>query len=63
MEIVARLNAEIARVLRTPEVQQTLLNSGLAVETSTPEEFGDIVKAEVKKWATVFKEAKLSTLD
>ena len=62
-EIVAKLNAEIARVLRTPEVQQTLLNSGLAVETSTPEEFGDIDKAEVKKWATEFKEAKLSTLD
>lgn len=62
-EIVSKLNNEIARVLRSPDVQQTLLNSGLAIETSTAEELGEITKAEVKKWATVFRDAKIPTVD
>ncbi|NKE68849.1 tripartite tricarboxylate transporter substrate binding protein [Ramlibacter sp. RBP-2] len=62
-EIVTKLNNEIVRALRSPDVQQTLRNSGLEVETSTPEEFGEIVKAEVKKWATLFRDAKLPTAD
>lgn len=62
-EIVSRLNEEIVRVVKSPDVRQTLVNSGLAVETSTPEQFGETVKAEVEKWAVVFRDAKLPTAD
>ena len=58
-EIVAKLHAEITRALQTPEVKEKLAQNGLEVTTSTPEQLGEMVKAEVAKWDKVFKEANL----
>ncbi len=56
-EIVARLNAELQRVLALPELKDRLLAAGFEARTSTPEWFGDFIKSEVVKWAKVVKEA------
>jgi tripartite-type tricarboxylate transporter receptor subunit TctC len=54
-EIISRLNAEVLRVLRTPEVRDQLTAQGADVVGNSPEEFAAWIKAEVKKWADVVK--------
>jgi tripartite-type tricarboxylate transporter receptor subunit TctC len=56
-EIVARLNGELQRVLGLPELKEKLIAAGFEARTSTPEWFGDFMKAETVKWAKVVKEA------
>jgi tripartite-type tricarboxylate transporter receptor subunit TctC len=57
--IIARLNQEAVKALRTPEVVKTLSSQGAEPVGNTPEEFGAFVKAEVDKWANLVKIAKM----
>jgi len=52
-DIVARLNEASVKALRSPEVQERLTQIGFDVVASTPEEFGQFMKAEVDRWTTV----------
>ena len=56
-EIVARLNAEVVRILALPDVVERLTTAGVEIQTSTPKEWGDFVKSEINKWAKVVKDA------
>jgi tripartite-type tricarboxylate transporter receptor subunit TctC len=58
-DIVVRLHAEITRALQSSEVREKLSQSGLEVVTSTPGQLGELVKAEIAKWAKVFKAGDL----
>ena len=53
--IVDRLNAEIRKIVATPEVRDALSNQGAEPVTDTPEEFAAIVRADVAKWAKIVK--------
>ena len=53
--IVDRLNAEIRRIVATPEVRDALANQGADPVTDTPEEFAAIVRADVAKWAKIVR--------
>jgi tripartite-type tricarboxylate transporter receptor subunit TctC len=55
--IVNKLNAEVLRILALPDVIEKLAIAGVEIQTSTPREWGDFVKAEIAKWAKVVKEA------
>jgi tripartite-type tricarboxylate transporter receptor subunit TctC len=55
--VVDRLNAEVAKILRVPEVNKRLSDLGLEVRTSTPAEFAAFMKAEVVNWAKVVKDS------
>jgi tripartite-type tricarboxylate transporter receptor subunit TctC len=55
-EIVARLHAEVAKILRTPEMRQQLAAVGSEPIGNTPEEFGAFIKAEMGRWGKVIKE-------
>jgi tripartite-type tricarboxylate transporter receptor subunit TctC len=55
--IVNKLNTEVARILALPDVIEKLAVAGVEIQTSTPKEWGDFVKAEIAKWAKVVKEA------
>jgi tripartite-type tricarboxylate transporter receptor subunit TctC len=55
-EIVARLNAEIGRVLDLPEVRERIAPGGLGeVKGGTAEQFASLVRSENAKWAQVIK--------
>ncbi len=54
-DIVARLNAEVVRVLRIPEVRDQLTSQGADIVGNSPEQFAAWIRAEVKKWAEVVK--------
>ena len=53
--IVDRLNAEIRKIVATPEIRDSFLNQGAEPVTDTPEEFAAIVRADVAKWAKIVK--------
>ena len=53
--IVDRLNAEIRKIVATPEIRDAFLNQGAEPVTDTPEEFAAIVRADVAKWAKIVK--------
>jgi tripartite-type tricarboxylate transporter receptor subunit TctC len=53
--IVARLNAEVAKILNMPDIKQFLFNMGLDVAPGTPETFGAYIRSERAKWAKVVK--------
>jgi tripartite-type tricarboxylate transporter receptor subunit TctC len=55
--LILRVNKEVANALNTPQIRDTLLSQGAEVAPTTPEAFGDYVKAEVVKWTRVVKEA------
>jgi tripartite-type tricarboxylate transporter receptor subunit TctC len=53
--IVARMNAEVQRTMRLPEIQSRLSGEGLRFMPSTPEQFSQFVKDEVARWAPVVR--------
>ena len=57
--VIARLNAEIIKALRAPDVQSTLASEGAEAAGGTPEEFAALIKTEVVQWAKVVKIAGL----
>ncbi|MCC6535668.1 MAG: tripartite tricarboxylate transporter substrate binding protein [Burkholderiales bacterium] len=54
-EVIAKLQQEIARILKLPEVRERLLNLGTEPVGSTPEQFGDYLRTQIAKWAKVVK--------
>jgi tripartite-type tricarboxylate transporter receptor subunit TctC len=56
-ELVDRLNRELGQVLRTPEVRNLLLASGMEPEPSTPEELAKHIDSQLALWGRVVKEA------
>ncbi|MEO8203980.1 MAG: tripartite tricarboxylate transporter substrate binding protein [Betaproteobacteria bacterium] len=56
-DIIHRLNAESTRIINSPEVTDRFLKLGVTPSTGTPEQFGEMVKSEVGRWAKVIKDA------
>jgi tripartite-type tricarboxylate transporter receptor subunit TctC len=55
--VVATLNAEINKALAAEDVRAKLVANGIDIQGSTPERFGEYIKAEVEKWTKVTKDA------
>ncbi|OGA21090.1 MAG: hypothetical protein A3I02_09820 [Betaproteobacteria bacterium RIFCSPLOWO2_02_FULL_67_26] len=54
-EAVSRLNAEMLKVVKLPDVKERMAAQGLTPLNSTPDEFGAYVRSEVEKWGKVVK--------
>lgn len=57
--IVARLNQELVKALRMPEVSEWMKQNGLDPAPTTPEEHAAYIKSEIAKWAKVVKAARI----
>ena len=55
--VVAKLNAEITRILQTPEVRKVFEHEGAEPVGNTSEQFAVILKSEIEKWVKVVKAA------
>ncbi len=55
--IVQALNAELVRIIRTPEVRARLIAQGAEVATMAPPEFTQFFNTERARWAKVVAEA------
>ena len=54
-EIVDKLNAAITKVLADPAARGLMSKAGVDVSTSTPEEFGALLRTEYERWGKVVK--------
>ena len=57
--IVARLNAEVQKIMRSPEIQKRLETEGAKFIPMTPDQFATFQKAEIAKWAKTIKDANI----
>lgn len=55
-EIVARLNSEVVRILKMPDVAAKMASLGSDIVGSTPQEFATFLLAEIGKWGKVARE-------
>ena len=55
--IIARLNAEALRALKTDEMRERLALDGAEPQGSTPEEFAALIRSELDKWTRVTRAA------
>jgi len=58
-EIIAKLNGDIAQVLKDPTVHAQITKRGIEPEVMTPRELGAFMNAEIEKWAKVIKAANI----
>ena len=58
-EIVNRLNSEIVRILKLPEMRERLLGLGADPVGNTPRAFAAFIKSEHDRWARVIREANI----
>jgi len=54
---VARLNAEVNRILQLPDVRKSLQDAGIEPGGGSPTQFADFIGSEMVKWAKVAKDA------
>ena len=57
---VDRLNSELARIARVPDLAEKLAAQGADPATGTPEEFERFIQAELKKWSAVVRSAGIN---
>ncbi|MCW5575071.1 MAG: tripartite tricarboxylate transporter substrate binding protein [Burkholderiales bacterium] len=56
-DVVARLSAETARIIKLPEVNRRVSELGAEPVGGTPKEFATLIQSEIAKWAKVIKDA------
>jgi tripartite-type tricarboxylate transporter receptor subunit TctC len=59
-EVVAKLNGALRKVIDSPDVQQKFKNIGFEGFSSTPEELGDYIKAQLVAWGKMVKDAGIT---
>lgn len=60
-QIVHAYSNHIRAILETPDVRERLLAAGLEPSPTTPEEFAEIIRNDVAKWARVIKAAGIKS--
>ncbi len=58
-DLVHRLNTDIVKVLKEPDVVQKLTELGLTTVGNTPEQFDELIKTEIERWIGVAKKANI----
>jgi tripartite-type tricarboxylate transporter receptor subunit TctC len=62
-DIVARLQGEVAEVLKSPDVLERLRSAGNEPVGSTPQQFDALFKADIVKFEKIIADAKIPKLD
>ncbi len=58
--VINRVQAEVSRVLKLPEIRDRLLRDGIEPVGGTPEDFQAHIRREMEKWGRVVREAKVA---
>ena len=58
-EIVARLNAEVNKILRDPDVVAKLATQGTTAAGGTPDEFRTLIATEIRNWKETAQKANI----
>jgi tripartite-type tricarboxylate transporter receptor subunit TctC len=54
-ELVARLNREIVKIMQAPDIRERFSQQGIEPETSTPEQFAQLIREEYARWTKVIR--------
>jgi putative tricarboxylic transport membrane protein len=57
--VVARLNAEVNRAIRDPDIVAKLALQGISPAGGTPEEFSALISKEIRNWTEIAKAANI----
>jgi tripartite-type tricarboxylate transporter receptor subunit TctC len=58
-EIVAQINADVNRILATPEMKEVFLREGAEPAMMSPSQFAATIKSEIEGWKKVAREANI----
>jgi tripartite-type tricarboxylate transporter receptor subunit TctC len=56
---VGRLNAEVNRAIRDPELIAKLAAQGMSPAGGTPEDFQKVIATEIRNWAEIARAANI----
>jgi tripartite-type tricarboxylate transporter receptor subunit TctC len=59
-DIVSRLNAELQKIVTSPDFRERLTKDGAEPVGGTPEAFGQELKANIERWSAVIKSAGIT---
>lgn len=59
-EIVARLNVEVDRIIRSADIQTRFINDGLEPIGGSPADFDRFIRAEIAKYSKVIRAARIT---
>lgn len=54
-DVIGRLNSEIGRILRMPDVRDKFAVQGIELVSSTPEELAAFIRRDIERWAKVIQ--------
>ncbi len=55
--LLEKIHSTVSKIVRQPDMREKLIGLGAEPALSTPAEFGDLIKAELVKWAKVVKDS------
>lgn len=58
-DIITRLNADLNRIVKLPDIVERLSGQLFDVRTSTPEAFAGLVRDDITKWTKVVRDANI----
>jgi len=58
-DVIARLNREVQAALALPDVKKRLFDLNLVAHGSSPEQLGDMLAFEIRRWSDVIVRAKI----
>jgi tripartite-type tricarboxylate transporter receptor subunit TctC len=58
-DVIAKLNAEVNAILKSPDVIETLAKQGLQPTGGTPAELAELTSSDLARWAKVIQEANI----
>ena len=61
-DVIARLNTEIDKILKSPDLQKRFVNDGLEPMGGSPADFDKFIRDEIAKYDRVVKAAKIEKL-
>jgi tripartite-type tricarboxylate transporter receptor subunit TctC len=56
-DIVARVNAEVNRILGLPDVRARLGPQGIDLSTGSPQDLANLIREDYARWGKVIREA------
>ncbi len=58
-DVIAKLNAEVNAILKSPDVVETLARQGLQPTGGTPAELAELTASDLERWARVIRDANI----
>jgi tripartite-type tricarboxylate transporter receptor subunit TctC len=57
--VIERMNAEINKVIQTPEGREQMLKFGLLATGTTPDELADVIRRDTPRWGDVIRKGNI----